>query len=389
MSYTPPSGSATNFTFGPGAYTPPIFNLTNFAFAPKPSTVASGFVSASFGTPSRVPPQTAQVTGFKPINFGTPRTARRVTTIGRVTQFGTASHAYPQTKVATGFVPITFGLPTLPPPQTGTAQGFAPTVFGTPSSPWPISLPANGFVTTTFGRPNITGFYAAGFRLPWFGRPAVFNAYGASTVGQTSRFGTPMLRFDRITYAVGFSSTAFTAPWGYTSALVAPNGIYCTTFPITPLRFGTPVAFAPVTKAATGVTTTTFGTPKSRYISVATGFSAPTSLGTHLAVTTGTVPSIASTVFGKPLATRPTIATGLYRGSPFGIPKLKGFSPYNTYGWRRTWFGTPRSTDNPNSVASGWECVSMGVASATIRNKALHTAPSCRFGKPLMTRVLP
>ncbi len=288
---------------------------------------ASGFSSSAFGTPANVPnavgfrstqfgtPQLSwrmYVTGFSSTQFGTPAAFQgfRAESLGATSRFGTPSTPFNQTQTATalastrfgtpivlGYTPINldrteiassvgrtsrFGTPTAALSVSGQASGFNSTAFGTPVADATQRYVQASSVepAAAFGTPKalITG-HATGLRSTAFGTPTVRLTCVASSLGPTSRFGTPAqwgphraysikprgafgrpTAFNQFRYpAAGFCSSQFGTPASvqtHRASSLPPTSRFGT-----PLLRRNPTCPFPQTQRATGLSTTQFGTP--------------------------------------------------------------------------------------------------------------------------------
>ena len=222
------------------------FLTTSFGTPTRPNT-ALGFVGTNFGTPVAEQGGDRVVTayGFLATNFGTPsgNSWLRASALRPVAQFGTpmalgapqsgqasgwrasrfgAPHAWflPETSynlvtMATGWRPTRFGTPASPVDQAERAYGFKPTRFGTANMARPLTAfgtpraslvqPASGFSQTQFGVPSAqTVFEVDGFRPVQFGTPSAEMINLATGFAARVRFGRPSASTPGAHTAYGF-----------------------------------------------------------------------------------------------------------------------------------------------------------------------------------------
>src|SRR5574343_573561 len=201
MAYTRPASDAANLAWtGLSAYTRQASDAANLSFvqATTHPVVSLGVVS-KFGTPVAIWDQFCDVSGFAPVQFGTP-THRR-------------------TQPVSGFAPVQFGTPAGYKLQR--VQGFAPVQFGTPFlypmhvAPWPVSTQ--------------------------FGTPSARQYWNVPSLGVITKFGTPTTPTNRTCNVSGFAPVQFGTPLAIRHR--PPNmDIICRVEGFKPVRFGTPAA---------------------------------------------------------------------------------------------------------------------------------------------------
>lgn len=186
----------------------------------------SGFAPVQFGTPAGYKLQRVQ--GFAPVQFGTQllypmhvapwpvstqfgtpsaRQYWNVPSLGVITKFGTPTTPTNRTCNVSGFAPVQFGTPVVVrhrPPNMSIicmAEGFKPVHFGTPAAHWDKSGQVQAIAPTV-----------------QFGAPRAITAHHVDGLAPIMRFGTPTIR---MTLKVsGLKSTSF----GSAKAILTQHG---------------------------------------------------------------------------------------------------------------------------------------------------------------------
>lgn len=356
MSYTPPAYNAADFSFTGVTYSP----RSNFTWDPLARTVAvSGFSTTQFGSHSAAYLQITQATGAEVITFGTPTHTRtqQATSLVNVTQFGLP-------KAALG----------------GTASGFQSFSSGTPTYKidWQV---------TKFGNPRLFPLHVApGLRSTQFGTPLAKAIKWVTTLGQITRFGTPLTRTDRTGAVTAINITRFGTP--FVVPLIIPNLTQTQqAFGWAQTAFGTPVAMPEQFGAVTGFSLTQLGTPTSRRGQRATGM-LTTLFGQPQANQTAHPAGFKPVQFGTPTVRYTLIAASAYRATRWGLPLAGRSNTYLTAGRTSTAFGHPTGFSRFNKSATGFTATQMGTPTCHRRNKATMLPPATMFGMPLLKRNL-
>lgn len=203
MSYTPPSGSAANFSWvGASAYTAPSGSAANLVW---PLVLDPIITEAAAATPLGSPAAFALVhtivaaSGFKTTAFGAPAGRVRLSTTGIYsTNHGTPSSPVPQVATASGFGAEKIGVPTrYVPPVAGAHQYVA----------------AAPLLSGAYGLASVAASVAAqaqGYAPGQFGVPVARARMGAQPIGPTLYFGAPSLMLSQ--RAASLPSTVFGIP---------------------------------------------------------------------------------------------------------------------------------------------------------------------------------
>lgn len=330
MSYTLPAGNAADFTWsGTAAYTAPTGSSADFSFADTTPT-ASGFSSTAFGVAvadSVAPVIAAQ--GFLSSAFGTPSCAAAF--VGAASAALSASVGAPQalatmTALATSVAVGSIGVPTF---VNGRATSLGP-VTQIPQAyfrfaQWEESAPVRTPDETNFG-------------LAWYTPPL------------------PPLNADG--WARGFKATTA----GSHSCLV-PVSVQETGW-IEEL-FGSPVSGQ--SYAASGLTSTTLGTPVSSGLARAEGFN--------------------TTHFGAASNVRAQAASALYRPTRWGAPRSEILGTCKARGFYTVRWTQPVARTGNFRFAAGLDASArFGTPSPRNTFRAQHIAPVVRYGRNLLRR---
>lgn len=238
-----------------------------------------------------------------------------------------------QSGTATGFLTTSFGTPTRP----NTALGFVATNFGTPVAEQGGDrvVTAYGFLATNFGTPAGNSWLRASALRPvaQFGTPMALGApqSGEASGWRAPRFGTPHAWFlpetsyNLVTMATGWRTTRFGTP-------ASPVDQAERAYGFKPIRFGTANMARPLTafgtpraslvQPANGFSQTQFGVPSAQTVFEGEGFR-PVQFGTPSAEMINLATGFPARVrFGRPSASTPGAHTtyGFWAGARFGQP---------------------------------------------------------------------
>jgi len=260
--------------------------------------------------------------------------------IGATTQY--ESGLSPQSEAATGFSSTTFGATA----WSRLVTGFKPTAFGTAigrNTDRPDSIHS-----TVFGHPHWPHLVTA---LPQGQMHTKFSTPGAQT--------TVYIPQPYSAYAWGTSATVF----------------------------GAPTAAYRQEQTATGGTTTSIGGPASRTGGTSTGTNA-VAFGTPVSAMRGHAAGWRATVFGVPVANGARVATGLFKATRWGLPKVYRPDTYPARGFTSTRFGRAAGFTRFNYSATGFVTGAFGTPLAAEAQYATAIAPGTNFGTPLLIRAL-
>lgn len=239
------------------------------------------------------------------------------------------------------------------------ATGFATTTLGVGATGF-NSFSASGFTATAFALayyPFDQALGATGRQQPRFGKPWGYEFIAPKFNQITRAKSLPAVRFGQHNSPVESTATAY--GWratGFGAAVGRLTGAFA--------RFGEHVSR--VTQAATGATTTQYGTPKAASRHSASGFASG---------------------FGVPSSARTQHAAPAYRPTRWGVPRAQQTNTYRAYGFLlRPRFGWPRATQRFNYPAQGFCPTQHGGHDAFDTHRALHIPPTARFGSPLLKR---
>ncbi len=356
MSYTPPAYNAADFTFSGEAYS----EQTNFTWDVLAVTKqATGFSTTQFGNTAAAFWQIKDATGIAHTNFGTPTNGR--------------------TQTATGATPsTTFGTPGSA--RSGTATGFQSFNSGTATSKieWKV---------TQFGTPRLFPFHVApGVAVTQFGTPYATSIKRVTTLGIITRFGTPATDSDRTFEASGFAPTLFGTPTFY--ATPPPNTHQTQqAYGWVTTAFGASYSAQQQFCAATGVTSTIFGTPAALMRQAATGFTS-TTFGLATTLFTARPAGFRPTAFGTPSGRYTLTVSSIQPPTRFGTPTTSRSDTYLATGVCRTWFGHPTGFRRFNKPATGFTGTSFGTPTCHQTHRVTMLPPTTAFGTPILKRNL-
>ena len=149
--------------------------------------------------------------------------------------------------------------------------------------------------------------------------------------------------------------------------------------------FGSATTDSPVTVPANGATSPAFGVPTFAFGQRATDIEPVTLFGGATARVTGRSVGSKTTVFGAPTSARTQATASTYRATRWGTPDTERSDTYLARGlYNPARFAQPAARRLNGFAASGATSTQLGTPACYLRYRALHTAPACRFGKPLM-----
>lgn len=286
----------------------------------------------------------------------------------------------------------------LPPAGTVSASWVGETAYalpgvGTADATWvsgPVVPPAGATslgVITNIGAPRRVTFTDATHTPPtWLaGTPISTQQSPAVSLGIITNLGTPSHPQLQTEDATGFTSTGvgrpITAPYAPPATIhrgAAASGALMTIF-------GTATVDSPVVSPTTGSVVTLFGTPTHVFGQQAAAIEPATLFGSATALVTGRVVGSRPTLFGTPVSVRVQPATSTYRATRWGTPDTERSDTYIARGLNNSVrFAQPTALRLNAFAASGATSTQFGTPACHQRYRALHTASTCRFGKPLM-----
>lgn len=347
MAYTRPASDAANLAWnGIAPYTRPAQDAANLSFIQGTTypVVSLGVVS-QFGTPNGAWDQFCDVSGFAPVQFGTP-THRR-------------------TQPVEGFAPVQFGTPAGHKLQR--VEGFFPVQFGTPRlhpshiAPWPVS--------TQFGTPTARQFW----KVP--------------TLGVITKFGTPTTPTNRTGEVSGFAPVRFGKPLAIRHSPPGTN-IICRVEGFSLSLFGTPSARWGQTGAVSAIAPTVqFGTPRAILTGHVDSIAPTVQFGTPTVRTKHQVSGFRPVAFGLARAILTQRVTGMEPAVRFGTPKAIRSNWYEVRGFMPVRFGTPRGYQRNNHHVAGFMSAQFGTPAAYQTHRVISIPPITRFGKPMLKRT--
>lgn len=216
--------------------------------------------------------------------------------------------------------------------------------------------------TTAFGTPRRVGYVLVEEYTPStaFGTPRLVSTVTASAVESSVSFGTAALQPDRsVTATAVTASTAFGLPEASRTAIPQPH-VADSLGPGT--SFGRPTASAVGAHAASGFSTTSFGTPVLGLPVTAEGFTS-TALGTPTLRCLAQPSGFRSTIFGTPMRVSLATAVGFAR-TQFGTPRALSPLAGTAEGLTSTSFGTPSCLNSAQRARSGVFRTQWGLAQA-------------------------
>lgn len=215
----------------------------------------------------------------------------------------------------------------------GVGASISSTSFGTP-------VAAGGAAA-----PSPTTCYASGFLAGAFGTPSAVGPFEVSGIAPGTLFGAPLATtfMPAVIHRTGAAGAVHSTAFGTPTAGAAVSGQASAAAPS--VAFGT--ALAGVTQHAQPVApTAAFGAPAAGATAHADGFRSPS--------------------FGTPAAGRVQSAGSFYRETLWGVPSAAGYSAHSA---------------EPAAIGAQF-----GAHIASCAYRALHLAPTARFGKPLLLR---
>lgn len=317
---------------------------------------------------------------------------------------GEAVYSRPSANAAAGQWLVVYAASAVPPAAFGTpacSAGLLPgevasinaTVFGTPvgSAHVAASVPASLFGVAGEGSLRASPVPAAAF-----GVVSGQSLLRANRVSPGARFGTPLaLYVDRACVVSGFASNIGT-PYG--GIFTEPSyGTVTKANRVARSTFGAPSSPVQQTCAASSMAASRFGahskgaSPLSAFGTHAAFFVYPVAgfalsvFGTHEAASGHEVAGINAAQFGYPGVSREQAVAATNR-TRFGTPTADMTGTHKTYGFRRSWFGHPRSLRDI-SMAGGFTSSGFGAPVGHEVHRALHIPPEHKFGTHLMKRA--
>lgn len=277
---------------------------------------------------------------------------------------GTAVYAYP----AAGAASATWVSGPAAPPSDGTASSIG--------------------TITTFGAPRVVILAeATGTSLTWlYGTANSTQQSPVVSLDVITNFGTPshpaLHEGDATGFLTGFMGRPIAGVPRSTPIVhrsLAVSGALMTVF-------GTATTLTQVSGQAAGNTTTALGTPGSRMGQMVQALAPTITFGAPATALGAYSSGFAVTTLGTPSATRIQPAASTYRATRWGTPGTERSDTYPARGlFNPARFAQPAARRLNAFAASGATSTQFGTPACYLRYRALHTAPTCRFGKPLMT----
>jgi hypothetical protein len=250
-----------------------------------------------------------------------------------------------------------------PPSQTGNATGKPSSlVFGTTITPGGVGAWTQ---STAFGssHASVRAQPATGLASTLaFGATSILLKYPATGPLFATAFGLPVPNFN-LQYAASAldPETQFGEIWVWTSPAPQPK----TATSVAPaIAFGLPVAQPATACAASGFQPTVFGAARVAVRQPATGLSAAPVYGTAVLRSSRAATGFSTTRFGTPQRGVTGQPAGFAANLRFGLPVALYASRPVATGWSSTAFGTPSSTAAVRRTRSARFRTAFGLAQA-------------------------
>jgi hypothetical protein len=242
-------------------------------------------------------------------------------------------------------------------------------------------------VVTVIGAPRVVSFAdATGLMSTWLaGTPVCLQQSPAVSLGAITNFGTASSPSLQTCTATGFLIDFMGRPIaGVPASLPTINrsllasGAVMTTF-------GAATIISPVATSVTGSLFSSVGTPTHALGQRASGIEPLAMFGSGTTRLSGRHVGNKFTLLGTPTSARIQTAASTYRATRWGTPAAVRSDTYLARGlYNPARFARPTAMRLNGFAASGATSTQFGTPACYLRYRALHTAPACRFGKPLM-----